>query len=69
MTIEFTTPADSEPTHVADAVVRSGRKVTVASIWMHDGQLVVDAPAAQRLDANMEAAIVESYELTQHYGF
>ena len=50
-------------------VVRSGRQVTIASIWMQHGQLVVDAPATQRLAPNLEAAIVESYELSERYAF
>ena len=69
MTIEFSSPIDNEATHVADALVRSGRTVTMASIWVHDGQLVVDGPAAQRLDPNTEAAILESYEITERYGY
>ena len=69
MSIEFTTPFASDPLHVADAIVRSGRQVTIASLWMQDGQLVVDAPTTQRLDRNLEAAIVESYEMSERYAF
>ena len=50
MSIEFTTPTSSDPLHVADAIVRHGRKVTTASLWMVGGQLVAEAPAEQRLD-------------------
>ena len=69
MSIEFTIPTDSDPLHVADAIVRNGRKVTTASIWMFNGQLIADAPAEQRLDPDLEAAIVESYELAERYAF
>ena len=67
MSIEFTTPTSSDPLHVADAIVRHGRKVTTASLWMVGGQLVAEAPVEQRLDAGREAAILESYEITEGY--
>ena len=69
MSIEFTTPTSSDPLHVADAIVRHGRKVTTASLWMVGGQLVAEAPAEQRLDKDLEAAILESYEITERYAF
>lgn len=69
MSIEFTTPTNSDPLHVADAIVRHGRKVTAASLWMVSGQLVAEAPAEQRLDPDLEAAILESYEITERYAF
>ena len=69
MSIEFTTPTSSDPLHVADAIVRHGRKVTTASLWMVGGELVAEAPAEQRLGADLEAAILESYEITERYAF
>ena len=69
MSIEFTTPTSSDPLHVADAIVRHGRKVTTASLWMVSGQLVAEAPAEQRLSPDLEAAILESYEITERYAF
>jgi hypothetical protein len=49
--------------------VRHGRKVTTASLWMVGGQLVAEAPAEQRLSPDLEAAILESYEITESYAF
>ena len=51
--------------------MRHGRKVTTASLWMLGGQLVAEAPAEQRLDPDpdTEAAILESYEITERYAF
>jgi hypothetical protein len=69
MSIEFTSPRSSDPLHVADAIVRHDHKVMTASLWMLDGQLVADAPAEQRLDRDLEAAILESYEVTERYAF
>jgi hypothetical protein len=45
MSIDFTTSTLSDPLHVADAIVRNGHKVTSASMWMFNGQLIADAPA------------------------
>ena len=36
---------------------------------MVGGQLVAEAPAEQRLDRDIEAAILESYEITERYAF
>jgi hypothetical protein len=69
MSIEFTIPSDYDPQHVADAIVRHGHKLTTASLWMLSGQLVAEAPAEQRLDPDLEAAILESYEITERYAF
>ena len=49
--------------------MRHGRKVTTASLWMVSGQLVAEAPAEQRLSPDLEAAILESYEITERYAF
>ena len=46
-----------------------GCAVTTASLWILGGQLVAEAPAEQRLDRDLEAAILESYELTERYAF
>jgi hypothetical protein len=36
---------------------------------MVGGQLVAEAPAEQRLSPDLEAAILESYEITESYAF
>ena len=69
MSIEFTVPSDNDPQHVADAIVRHGHKLTTASLWILSGQLVAEAPTEQRLDPDLEAAILESYEITERYAF
>lgn len=43
-------PSLSDPLHVADAIVRNGHKVTTASMWMFNGQLIADAPPEERLE-------------------
>lgn len=70
MSIDFTIPTDGESLHVADALVRKGAKVlATASLYLVNGQLVAEGPADHRLDANLEAAILEGYEITERCGF
>jgi hypothetical protein len=42
------------------------RSLRGACGWL-SGQLVAEAPAEQRLDPDLEAAILESYEITERY--
>ena len=63
MTIEFNESThESDAIHIVDAVVRTGRTVTMASLFLVDGELVAEGPDQQRLSSNLEAAILESYD-------
>jgi hypothetical protein len=68
MSIEFTIPTDNDSLHLANAIVRDGNKVSTAAIWNHGGILVLDGPS-ERLDPNIEAAILESFDVTERYAF